>query len=79
MGNTRQVDVRVGNMDRDHDASAIQRGLREKPGLLELQVWPRSAKLRITFDPAVGSVDAYRLTLRRLGFPAQEGRKAPEL
>ena len=78
MTNTRQVELRLANVDCEHDASAIERGLRNAPGLLDLRVWPRAAKLRITFDPTAGSIEAYRSILGSLGFPAQEGRAAPE-
>lgn len=78
MANAQHVDLRVANLDCEHDASAIQRGLRNAPGLIDVQVWPRAAKIRITFDSDAGSVDTYRSALRKLGFPAQEGREAPE-
>lgn len=78
MANSRQVELRLANVDCEHDATAIERGLRNAPGLLELRVWPRAAKLRITFDPSAGSIETYRSMLGNLGFPAQEGRAAPE-
>ena len=73
-----QLELRVANLDCEHDAATIQRGLRDAPGVLDLHVWPRSAKVRITFNPSAGSANAYRLTLHSLGFPVQEGRAAPE-
>lgn len=78
MSRPHQLDFRVANLDCEHDASTIQRGLRGAPGLIDLHVWPRAARVRITFDPTAGSADAYRSLLRTLGFPAQEGRAAPQ-
>jgi Cd2+/Zn2+-exporting ATPase len=78
MSTSERLELRVGNLDCDHDAAAIQRGLRAVPGVLDLHVSPRSAKVRITFDPSSGSADTYRATLHSLGFPVQEGRAAPE-
>lgn len=78
MAASQHLEFRVANLDCEHDASTIERGLQGTPGLLELQVWPRAANVRITFDPAAGSADIYRSTLRKLGFPVQEGRAAPE-
>jgi len=76
--NSEHLELRVANLDCEHDAATIQRRLRDAPGLVELHVWPRSAKVRITFDPATGSADTYRSLLRKLGFPAEEGRAAPK-
>ena len=78
MPSSQNLELRVANLDCEHDASSIQRGLRDAPGLLDLQVWPRAAKVRITFDPSTSSAETYRSMLRKLGFPAQEGRVAPE-
>ena len=78
MPTAENLEFRVANLDCDHDASSIQRGLRGAPGLLDLQVWPRAAKFRIKFDPSTGSVETYRSMLRTLGFPAQDGRAVAE-
>jgi len=78
MPTSENLEFRVANLDCDHDASSIQRGLRGAPGLLDLQVWPRAAKVRIKFDPSTGSVETYRSMLRTLGFPAQDGHAVAE-
>ena len=75
---SQQLQFAVANLDCDHDAAAIQRGLRDAPGVLAVEVLPLAAKLRITFDPAMGSTEAYRTALGALGFPVQAGRAAPE-
>ena len=48
MGNSQQLELRVANLDCDHDAAALERGLRDVRGLLDLQVYPRAAKLKLT-------------------------------
>jgi heavy metal translocating P-type ATPase len=67
------VDLRVQNLDCDHDADAIRRGLEGFPGLVGLQVYPRSAKVRLAFDPDATDAEALRRKLEQLGFPVQEG------
>ena len=68
-----RVEFRVQNLDCEHDAAAIERGLRGFPGLVELQVYPRSAKVRLRFDPDATDADVIRRKLEQLGFPTQEG------
>ena len=69
------VELRVQNLDCDHDADAIRRGLQGFPGLVGLQVYSRSAKVRLAFDPDATNVEALRRKLEQLGFPAQDGRE----
>ena len=68
-----RVEFRVQNLDCEHDADAIERGLKGFPGLVGLQVYPRSAKVRLEFDPYATDADVIRRKLEQLGFPAQEG------
>jgi heavy metal translocating P-type ATPase len=68
-----RIELRVHNLDCEHDAAAIQRGLGTFPGLVGLKVFPRSAKVRLEFDPASTDREALRCKLEQLGFPAQEG------
>lgn len=78
MRNSQQFEVRVANLDCDHDAALIERGLRGMRGLVDLQVLPRAAKLKLTYDPSLVDVRTLKAQLRHLGFPAQEGHAAPE-
>jgi heavy metal translocating P-type ATPase len=68
-----QVELRVRNLDCEHDAAAIERGLQGFPGLVELKVYPRSAKVWLAFDPTVASMEELERRFTELGFPAQEG------
>jgi copper chaperone CopZ len=49
---TKQLELRVGNLDCEHDANAIERGLEGFNGLVNLKVYFKSAKVAITYDPA---------------------------
>ncbi len=75
--NTRKADLRVGNLDCEHDAAAIERGLTGFPGLVEIKVYPKSAKVSLHYDPAATSEEALRQKLQALGFPPQEGLAGP--
>lgn len=73
--NAQQLDIRVGNLDCEHDAAAIERGLHGAPGLVALKVYPKSAKVALTYNPESTSPEALKQTLDALGFPVQEGRE----
>jgi len=76
MGGAR-AEFYVANMDCESEAAAIRRGLAGFPGIAEVRVYPKAAKVAIDFDP--GATDAGRLKdkLGDLGFPVRE-RGAPE-
>ena len=75
---TKQLDIRVGNLDCDHDAAAIKRGLTNYPGLTLLKVYPKAAKVSLTFDPETTSPEALKEKLDIMGFPPQAGLSMPE-
>ncbi len=75
---TQQFELRVGNLDCEHDAAAIERGLSGFPGLVELRVFPKAAKVQLTYDPAQTSDEALQEKLEALGFPPQKGLTLPE-
>jgi Cd2+/Zn2+-exporting ATPase len=70
---TKQIDFRVANLDCEHDAAAIERGLAGFPGLNGLMVYPKSAKVTLTYEPDETSPEALKEKLEALGFPPQEG------
>ena len=70
---TKQLDIRVGNLDCEHDAAAIERGLTNFPGLNQLKVYPKAAKVSLTFDLEVTSPEALKEKLDTMGFPPQAG------
>jgi heavy metal translocating P-type ATPase len=70
----KQMDFRVSGLDCESEAAAIERGLKGFPGLTEVKVYPKSAKVALTFEPDKTSPDALKEKLESLGFPVQEGR-----
>jgi Cd2+/Zn2+-exporting ATPase len=73
-----KLDIRVGNLDCEHDAAAIERGLTNFPGLNQLKVYPKAAKVSLTFDPETTSPEALKEQLDTMGFPPQAGLSMPE-
>lgn len=67
------LEVRVGNLDCEHDAAALERGLSGTPGLARVKVFPKSAKVVLNYDPANTSTQALKEKLEALGFPPQKG------
>ena len=73
-----QLEIYVANLDCDHDAATIQRGLEGFPGLLSLKVYPQAAKVALTYDRDVTSPEALKEKVEALGFPPQQGRALAE-
>ena len=78
MAEFKQHIVRVANLDCEHDAAAIERGLREEPGIESLEVYPRSAKVLVIYDPRETSPGDINRRLTALGFPPVAGRELPK-
>ena len=78
MADFRQYVTRVAHLDCEHDAAAIERGLREEPGIVSLEVYPRSAKVVVVYDPQVTSAEEINRRLTELGFPPVIGRELPK-
>lgn len=73
-----KLELRVGNLDCEHDAAAIERGLSNFPGLNQLKVYPKAAKVSLTFDPEETTLETLKEKLDDLGFPPQSGLSMPE-
>lgn len=76
--NTKQLELRVANLDCEHDADVIERGLQNFPGIAELKVYPKSAKVAITYDAAATKPEILKEKLESLGFPPQKGLEMAE-
>jgi Cd2+/Zn2+-exporting ATPase len=61
-------------LDCEHDAAALTRGLSGVPGLSEVKVLPKSAKVILSFEPAQTSAQRLQKKLESLGFPTLQGR-----
>ncbi len=77
MTTTQTLETRVRNLDCEHEARAIEKGLQGLPGLVGLRVYPKAAKVALTYSPEATSPEALRQRLRDLGFPPTAGA-APE-
>ena len=74
-----QIDLRVANLDCDSEAEAITRGLRGEPGIVDVRVWPKAARLHVTYDAETTNREAIEGRLQAMGFAPQEGRPAGPL
>ena len=72
-----QTDLRLANLDCEHDAATLERRLGNVRGVESLQVYPKAAKIRLTYDSSVVDLPRLKATLKEVGFPAQDTREAP--
>lgn len=75
---SQQHEWRVGNLDCDNEASQIRRGLERLPGIKELRVFPKSAKVMISVDESILKPDAVKSALTQMGFPVLPSRSVAE-
>ena len=73
-----KIEVRVSNLDCEHDAGNIERGLEGFTGLVGLKVYPKSAKVALTYNPDQTNPNALKQKLDALGFPPQKGMEMAE-
>lgn len=59
----------VAHLDCETEAASIQRGLKGEPGVVEVTVYAKAAKVDLTFAPDVTSAKALLARLAALGFP----------
>ncbi|MBY0497595.1 MAG: cation-translocating P-type ATPase [Cyanobacteria bacterium] len=76
---TKQLELHVANLDCDHDAATLRRGLQQVAGISDLQILPKAAKVRVTFDPSATTAPAIENHLRAIGFPPQLHRATATL
>lgn len=65
----RQLDLRIANLDCEHDASRLRRSLQDVPGVEVLQVSPAACRVRLALDEARTSAADLESRLSALGFP----------
>ncbi len=68
------VELYVENLDCENDAAKLKRGLTGTPGVLDVTVYPRAAKVILTLDEGRTSPDAVQERLEGLGFPVRRQR-----
>ena len=71
---SKRLDLYVANLDCEHDAGVIERGLDGVPGIIAVQIYPQAAKVALTYDPERVSDEALKEQLQALGFPLRQGR-----
>lgn len=76
---TEHLELHVANLDCDHDAATLRRGLQHVAGISDLRVLPKAAKVRVTFDSAATNANAIEERLRAMGFPPQPLRATSTL
>ena len=67
------LEVRVGNLDCDHDAASLKRALSGVADIENVKILPKSAKVFLTYNPEKTSAPALKEKLENLGFPPQRG------
>ena len=65
---TETLDVRVRNLDCEHDARALERVIGDSAGVESLRVLPKAGRVTLSFDPSVISGAALREQLAASGF-----------
>jgi len=66
------VELRVSNLDCEHDAAKLNRGLAGTPGISSIKVMAKSAKVIVELDRSVFSPDQLKEKLAGIGFPPQQ-------
>lgn len=74
MSKQQQMELYVANLDCDMMLLPCSADLQSTAGLVDLAVYPKSAKVRLTYDPAVVTPAALRETLAGTGFPVRARR-----
>jgi Cd2+/Zn2+-exporting ATPase len=75
----KHVEFYVANLDCENEASAIERGMRDVPGVESLKVYAKAAKVSLAYDATQVSAQELKEKLALMGFPPQEGRAPAEL
>jgi Cd2+/Zn2+-exporting ATPase len=76
--NSQQYELRVGNLDCENEASQIRRGLEHLPGIKELRVFPKSAKVIVSIDETLLKPEAVKSALTQMGFPVLPSRSVAQ-
>jgi hypothetical protein len=70
-GSQRRVELFVQNLDCENDAAKLRRGLEPNAGTVDLDIYAKAAKVIVSIDPTLTSVDAIQEQLERLEFPTR--------
>lgn len=67
-----RVELRLANLDCEHDAAALRRAMQRVSGIDRVEVRPTSGTVTITFRADTTSSEAIRTRLTQAGFPPRE-------
>ncbi len=70
---TKSVELRVAGLDCENEAAQIERGLAGRAGIVRVETFPKSAKVRVEYDPGKRDDAQIAKDLAELGFPVQRG------
>ncbi|MFZ5479486.1 MAG: heavy metal translocating P-type ATPase [Myxococcota bacterium] len=73
---SREIELRVANVDCENEAAAIRRGFAGVPGIDDVDVLAKSGKVRLRFDEGAIGVRAIEERLSGLGYPVVRGEPA---
>ncbi|NOX38309.1 MAG: cadmium-translocating P-type ATPase [Calditrichaeota bacterium] len=74
---SRTLSLRVANLDCEHEAAILQKKLQSLRGIQQLRIFPATARVDITYDPALLDESIIRKKLDQLGFPPLSGSGIP--
>ena len=57
---SKQAEFRVAKLDCENEAAALRRGLKDTPGLIELRIFPKSAKVVFIYEPGQVTPEALK-------------------
>jgi Cd2+/Zn2+-exporting ATPase len=77
MSEVEALEVRVANMDCENDAAVIERGLRHHADIVDVETWPKSAKVRLKYRSGLVTPEQISERLKHLGFPVVVDRGPP--
>ena len=75
------LDLRVANLDCEHDAHRIERALGGAQGVTSFTVYPKAARIAVRYDASATTAREVERALRDLGFPPRprDAKTAPAL
>ncbi len=74
---SKDISLRVANLDCDNDAAKLKRSLKNTPGITRLKVYPKAAKVTLSFNQQEVGLEQVKEKLAAIGFPTQEGLNMP--
>jgi len=75
-GKPERLTTYVAHLDCETEAAAIQRGLKDEPGIVEITVYAKASKVELSFAPEVTSAPTLLARLAAMGFPPRRDPSA---